>query len=313
MRTNSITCRHLHALPKAVFTALVCLFSNLAHAESPKPAPTLRPFYILGHNADTIPEVREYLRLGANGFDIDVNVSKSNTNHLCVGHGPDLGTGGSDTNAPPIVTFFREVHRLAREYTNLSLIYLDCKALVATPEKGHVLLEVVRNHLIGLGPDRIPLNVIITSGTVKDRAIFEAIARNLQAHETVMFDYEDHPAAVSEYFTEIGVTNQCFCNGTGVMNFAQCLFARHIRPSIQEACALRDQEHKIRLVITWTVNSPRQMTKYIKLGVDGMISEKSGHFYNPGKGIKSLVKLVEEHGQELGIRKATRKDDPFAR
>lgn len=312
MSTNVKTRCLLPALIILIFAGM-CLFHfcTIAHAESLPSAKPLRPFYLIGHNADTVAEVEEYLKMGASGFDIDVNVAKSNTNHLCIGHGPDLGTGGSDTNAPPIVNYFREVHRLARQYTNLSLIYLDCKALVATPEKGRVLLQVVRNHLVGLGPDRIPINVIITGGTVKDRSLFEAIAPDLRDHEAVMFDYEDHPGATSEYFSEIGVINQCYADGTGVMNFAQCLFARHIRPGITAACALRDQKHQIRLVLTWTVNSRRQMEKYIKLGVDGMISEKSGHFYNPGGGFKKLAALVRDRGPELGIRPATRADDPL--
>ncbi len=294
-----------------VVFAVVRLSSLSLLAAPPALAASLRPFYIIGHNADTIPEVREYLALGANAFDADVNVSKADTNELCIGHGPDLGTGPSSAKAPALFDYLKELRVIALENTNLALIYFDCKALVATPEKGRELLQAIRTYLIGTGPDKIDLNVIITSGTVKDRAIFDIVAHELGAHEAAMFDYEDHPAAASEYFSEVGITNQCYSNGTGVCNFAQWLFARHVWPSIKQACALRDNEGKIRLVITWTVNSPRLMKRYIKLGVDGMISEKSGHFYNPGRGIKSLVTLVGEHGEELGIRKATRADNPF--
>src|ERR1035441_10613092 len=55
----------------------------------------LRPFYLIGHGANTLAAAREYLAAGANGLEVDVDQLAGQTNLLCIGHGPDEGTAAA--------------------------------------------------------------------------------------------------------------------------------------------------------------------------------------------------------------------------
>jgi hypothetical protein len=80
---------------------------------------------------------------------------------------------------------------------------------------------------------------------------------------------------------------------------------------------MRDEQHQIRFVGTWVVNDPWLMTKYIKLGVDGILVDRQRVWYNLSwtsfrNGLSSLTRMVRNKGTKLGIRTADRADNPFA-
>ena len=270
-----------------------------------------RPFYIIGHDPNRISDVVEYIERGANAIEPDVNVYKHDPTTLCVDHGPDIGGPGSDT-APSLVQYLTELREVAIRYPQLALVYFDCKPLAATAVHGQTLLHTIRTCLIGDGEDRIPLSVIISVAKLDDVEIFQNIRTQFRPREAAMIDQENDPLEVSDFFTALAISNQCFSNGISVANCASPLFAPHVRPSIEQACALRASHGAIRFVATWTVNDPQAMARYIAMGVDGMIVDTSPPFYNPGVGISALTSLMEHDGERLGVRKAVRSDDPFA-
>ena len=78
------------------------------HAQATDNSPTTqRPFYIIGHGANTLKKADDYLAGGANALEIDVNVSAGQPNALCIGHGPDLGTGAAKKNSMRLADFLR--------------------------------------------------------------------------------------------------------------------------------------------------------------------------------------------------------------
>jgi hypothetical protein len=269
----------------------------------------LRPFYIIGHDPDRIQDVKSYLSEGANAIEPDVNVYKSRPNELCIDHGPEISVGPSPDDSPSLVQYLTDLRGVAEKYPQLALVYFDCKQLVATAQHGVTLINAIRTHLVGSGKDRLDLNVIISVATLAEKGIFEEIKSGLRAREGLMIDFENDPVAVS---ATLGASNQCFSNGISVENSAACLFAPHIRPSIARACELRAKAGKIRFVATWTVNDVGLMTQFIRIGVDGIIVDRSPPFYNRGIGLSGLVDLVRRQGARLGIRNATRQDNPFA-
>ena len=80
-------------LPAVGWFFLVAGLATVQGAETNRLAGTLRPFYIIGHGADTLAAAREYIGSGASGIEVDVDVLAGQTNVLCIAHGPDLGTG----------------------------------------------------------------------------------------------------------------------------------------------------------------------------------------------------------------------------
>jgi len=155
-----------------------CSETNGACERRPQPF-SLRPFYIIGHDPDDIEDVKEYLSLGANAIEPDVNIYASNPSRLCIGHGPKLGTGGSSDSAPSLEEFLGNLHKIARDHPQLALVYFDCKELVATPELGKAILNAVRTNLIGTGEDKVDLNIIVSVASLKEGAIFDKLIGNL--------------------------------------------------------------------------------------------------------------------------------------
>ena len=247
---------------------------------------------------------------------MDVNLLAGQTNVLCIGHGPNVGTGAAGKHhSVPLADFLQGLHELARTNSHFCLVYFDCKTLAATPELGATLLGDIRTNLTGSGADHVDLNVIISVGKPKDKAMFANIAGQLGPREGLMVDGYSDPVAVSGFFTGSMVTNQAFCDGIVPWNPFLSQFAAY--GAVRRACQLRDEQHQIRFVGTWVVNDPWLMTRYIKMGVDGILVDRRLVWYNfcwanLGNGLHSLTKLVRDQGTKLGIRPAIRADNPFA-
>src|SRR6185436_3618451 len=122
-----------------LFARLLSSDASAKEAES-STASDLRPFYVIGHGANSINEVTRYLSSGANALELDVNVYQSNHNELCIGHGPKLWTGGCNDKAPALADYLKNLHEVARTNTNLTLVYFDCKSPAATATHGVQLL-----------------------------------------------------------------------------------------------------------------------------------------------------------------------------
>ena len=275
----------------------------------------LWPFYLIGHGANTLAAAREYLAAGANGLEVDVDQLAGQTNLLCIGHGPDVGTGAAGKNhSVPLAEFLRGLHELARTNPRFCLVYFDCKTLITTPAMGQTLLDAIRTHLTGSGTDHMDLNVLISVGKLKEKAMFANIAGQLGPREALMVDGYSDPVAVSAFFTSLSVTNQAFSDGIVPLN--PFLSPFEVYGSVRKACRLRAARHQIRFVGTWVVNNPWWMTRYIKLGVDGLVVDRQRVWYNFswanwGNGLRSLTRLVQNRGEKLGIRPASRADNPF--
>jgi PLAT/LH2 domain len=111
-----------------------------------------RPFYVVGHNPNTISEVKDALNAGANAIEPDVNVFESDPTKLCISH------SGGDAGDPSLVQFLTDLHTVALQNPQLALIVFDCKPDTTTPSFGLELLNAIRTNLTF----DIPLNVILS-------------------------------------------------------------------------------------------------------------------------------------------------------
>jgi len=192
---------------------LFCLTGRTAETNA-----LARPFFIIGHEADTLPVATDYIVSGANGIECNVDTLAGHPGSLYIGHGPWLGTGPVGTNSVPLVDFLKGLHALARANSNFSLVYFDCKSLAATPELGRLLLDDIRAHLVGTGDDRVEINAIISVGTLRDRAMFAKIADDLGPHEAIMVDGVSRPARIADALESTGASHRCFSDGTVPFN-----------------------------------------------------------------------------------------------
>jgi hypothetical protein len=174
------------------------------------------------------------------------------------------------------------------------------------------MLDLIRSKLIGPSCGNLSLSIIISVASLKDRAMFAHAKTLLAASEAVMIDEEkDFDGVVDLFSNQVGTRAYCFANGISFANSLSLQFAPSIEQSLKRARAYRAGSADPRLIFTWTVNNRHLMKRWLQFGVDGMISDCSPPWYNPGTGLTDLVDLVESHGNELGIRAATRHDNPF--
>jgi glycerophosphoryl diester phosphodiesterase len=264
--------------------------AGAASGVPPVPAvPPPRPFYILGHNTNTIEEVQAALELGANAIEPDVNVYLADANALCISHDKAAG------NAPSLQAFLTDLRRVAREDERLALVVFDCKTALAKPRHGAALLRAIRTHLSA----DTGLNVVLSVAELSEFGMFRDIAAGLGPREGLMVDFEDDPVAVSRRFARAAVSNGCYGNGISVLN-AQ--LGPHVRPSMERACALRAASGQPRFIYVWTVNDGALLREYVRIGVDGIITD------DPAR-LRHIVSTPDFARQ---VRLATRDDVPFA-
>ena len=248
-----------------------------------------RPFYVIGHNTNTIEQVKDCLHGGANALEPDVNVYADDSSRLCISH----GRGGS--TAPDLPSFLGDLHETAAANPALALIVFDCKPPTATPEHGLALLTAIRLHLTHDRPDLTIVLSIANREDDKDR-VFALIHDGLGPREGLMVDAEDDPDAVVQFFRSRHVTNFGYGNGISVLN---AWLGRRYRFAVERACAVRAQTGDPKFVYVWTVNDSDDQHEYIRIGVDGVITDD----------IPMLLRVVQANPTR--IRMATTADSPF--
>jgi hypothetical protein len=112
----------------------------------------------------------------------------------------------------------------------------------------------------------------------------------------LMIDQENDAAAVSSFFSNAGVFHQCFGNGISVLND---VLGPNVRPSVEYACARRAMNEDLKFVYAWTVNDHDLQQEYIRIGVDGLITDS----------VDQLAEMVPRFPGT--VRLATRDDNPF--
>jgi glycerophosphoryl diester phosphodiesterase len=247
-----------------------------------------RPFYVIGHNPNTIDEVNKALNQGANAVEPDVNVFEDDESRLCISH--DEG----DSGAPTLAQFLTELRQVALQRPELAMVRFDCKPKAATAQHGATLLKAIRQLLTF----DTKLNIIISVAKLSETAIFDQIKSGLLPREGLMIDEENDPVAISNFFVGAGVANQAFGNGISVLN---SVLGPNVRPSMERACEFRAATNRTRYIDVWTVQDDDLLRRYIHIGVDGVITDT----------VASLRKIMLEPQIAPLIRLATRNDDPM--
>jgi hypothetical protein len=261
---------------------------GLSFAPRLGPAPgDQRPFYVVGHNPNTIQSVKAALDSGANAIEPDVNVYADRPGELCISE----SRGSPD--APSLRQYLTDLHEVAVAQPGLALVVFDCKVTAA--DQGTELINAVRTWLT----PSTGLNVIISVPHFEDMSLFRWIQEGLGPREGLMVDSENDPDAVSSLFTKLLVTQQCYGNGISVLSG---ILGPNVRPSMERACAQRAADGDPKFIYVWTVNDDGLQREYVRIGVDGIISDD----------VAGLRRVVDEQEFAAKVRLATRADNPFA-
>ena len=254
-----------------------------------------RPFYVVGHNPDTIADVHVALDAGANAIEPDVNMYRHLPEEFCISEAGLLDPdGGGSPSAPSLERFLVDLHDIAVQRPELALVIFDCKPRVATAEHGVRLLNAIRTLLTF----DIGLNVIVSVANLSGTPMFQTMGSMLGPREGGMIDEENDPVAVCEALQAAGVPNPCFGNGISALN---SILGPHVKPSMEQACQFRAATGRLRFIYVWTVDDESLQRDYLRIGVDGIITNHPAN----------LRVIARENEFQSVVRLATRADSPL--
>jgi glycerophosphoryl diester phosphodiesterase len=248
-----------------------------------------RPFYVIRHNPNTIELVEEALIAGANGIEPDVNVFSDHPHQLCISH------LRGDSDAPSLETYLTQLREIVLRDQRLCLVVFDCKSAASTPAFGLQLLQAIRSCLT----HETTLNIIISVSEMEHARIFDQIGNKLGPREGLMIDEHKDPVEIAAYFSERGISNQCYGNGISIPPIA--LTGPNVMPSMERACALRAATGAPTFICPWTINQKKLGEEMIRTGVDGMICDDTD----------ALLEIIHRPEYKQFIRLAIRNDNPF--
>jgi glycerophosphoryl diester phosphodiesterase len=244
-----------------------------------------RPFYIIAHRVNDTVSISRVITEGANAIECDV---RHVDGRFIVSHNwPDL-------NPVDLEAYLQSIAATARNNNRLALVIFDCKE--NSPTLAVPFLEAIRNHLT----NQISLNVLISIASYDDRQFLASLAGQLSAREAVAIDQDDDPARVSGFFQGLRIQNHAYGNGIAAVLWENP-FAPNVPPSIMEAIAHKALRRGIRFVYVWTLDDKGSMRDYLRMGVDGIMTND----------VNDLVEVIGESEFQAKVKFAARSHKPF--
>lgn len=259
-----------------------------------------RPFYSVGHNTNSIREIREGLARGLNAFEIDIH--KDENNQLYVSHDPvnvALLLAHGFEIPPRIVPFLAELKQLAAspEGAGMALVIFDSK--VAEADLALELLEVTRAELTDGGTS---MHVIYSVATVAQaRTFFERIQGRIGSREALMIDQEADPGDAARFFRQCNIHRGSYGNGITTLGGIG-LPSPFLASQMDVAVAFRCVEN-LRFVYPWVLVERDTIREFLRIGVNGVMVDTG----NAG----ALAHVLREPEFADVLRLARRDDDPM--
>jgi hypothetical protein len=248
-----------------------------------------RPFYVIGHNPNTLAKVDSDLAAGANSLEPDITVAVDGpcpgTHDATIADlvdedssSPYRGGNCSDTH---FEDWLDHVKMKALESgSKLAMIGFDIKSSAVDAARVKKILDAIRSHLTMNVPT---LNVILSVGSIDDakKAFGTGTETNwqgirpgdLRANEGVTIDGETDPVAVSNFFITGSNSYSRFGYGYGTsLNAADVSFSSNQTRALDYGAFLKASRGEPK-IIPWTylINAKKEMDAFINAGVDGII------------------------------------------
>lgn len=279
----------------ALSVSLFSAFGPAASAETPPPlnGAQPRPFYVIGHNPNTIADVLASLEGGANALEPDITqINDCAGQNLLIDFDSD---GGAIANCGELqwIDWCKAVNTIAQTNKNLAMVLVDIKDDAMAASNGPIIMDIVRNYLNTNG---VNLNIIYSTGYTNYGSVFDLIYTNLNEREGVQFDADDRPGIMMDYFFKHGYFgNIGYGDGTSLQYgpltraMDRAVFQR---ASIGFPQVISD---------VYLINLEASMNHFINCSVDGIIVKAGNE--------SQLTNVVAQNHPE--IRLATRNDNPF--
>lgn len=275
--------------------SLLFAFSAKGSDEIPPPlnGAQPRPFYVIGHNPNSVQDVLDSLAGGANALEPDISVvNNCNGDPTLITWDTDLGVF-PDCDSFTLLEWCDAVNKIAKTNPQLALVVFDIKPPAGDPSNGPKILDAARNHL---NKDGVNLNIIYSVPTTNVGTVFDQMIDKLLPTEGVQVDAEDDAAAMMSYFFNRGYSgNIGYGDGTGLM------WGPLTRAADKGAFLRASVGFPRSVSYVYTLDLADSFRHFINTGVDGIIVLAGNE--------AQLTNIVATEHPEL--RMATRADNKF--
>ncbi|XP_040071963.1 dermonecrotic toxin SPH-like [Ixodes scapularis] len=278
-----------------------------------------RPFYVIGHMVNSIPQVSQFLELGANAIESDVEFSKSGT-ALRTFHGLPCDCLRRCKQSANIVDYFQYIRNVTgfrhSQYSEkLLLVFLDLKVSKLPPGSKYGAGVDIATKLVLHLWDGVPfydmMNVLLSIGRASDMAVLTGVIDTIIGFDPSLslfnhlgFDVglNDKLENIAKMYERLGVNGHRW-QGDGITN---CLTSLRCPLRLKKTISYRDtnkRESYVDKVYYWTVDKVATIRKTIRRGVDAIITNRP----------KRVTSVLAEDELKKTVRLATYRDDPWMR
>jgi hypothetical protein len=283
----------------AVALIITVTFVDSAYSDgNPLNGASSRPFYVFGHNPNTVADAEIALSQGANALEPDITLApcgSANPLDNLVNWDSSFPNRDGKCGDTKLTAWLDGVHDLAFKY-ELVLVVFDVKSSAATAENGLAILKAIRDHL---NHGSVNVSVIISVATRNDGKVFDSIigpraSVQLGPREGVQIDEENNVDDILRYFFVDQGYSRNIGYGDGTAGPGPHLFT-----AIDKAAWSRAAIGYPRSVTyVYNIKLASSMHAFIDAGVDGIISD-------------DIPKLIGVLRRRSDVFLATRRDNPF--
>jgi hypothetical protein len=214
-----------------------------------------RPFYIIGHNPNTIEEAKAFLDKGANGLEPDIVYAEGK---FYVSHQEQLSYEGTLT----VETYMQGLNHLLDAHSyNLAIMVWDIKTTNFDP---NAFMALVRENLSAGMADRITMLM-----THADDHQF--INRYTGQYPNVGIGVDESnlsPLELQQFWQSAGQQNFSYADGITTFVDKPGIF-KNITGA--QACRNLHEPGSFGLVYTWALSREPSLRKYLNTYIDGII------------------------------------------
>jgi hypothetical protein len=238
-----------------------------------------RPFYIIGHNPNSIEEAKEFLNKGVNGLEPDIVHAEG---RFYISHIPRP----SYKNVPTVEEYLTELKNLLlqKDYS-LALLIFDMKSTDFDPTH---FMALVKENFNGGPCDGVAMLMTHSDNTdfiTRYKGDFHNVGVGVDESNTP-------PSRLQEIFKKSGQKNFTYADGITMFLNKPGVFS-----NVTEAqrCRNQNEPDTYKLIYTWVLSKEDSMRKYLDTYIDGIMVDPPS--------VKRLKKLItqEPYNEVYGL------------
>ncbi|XP_037273600.2 dermonecrotic toxin SPH [Rhipicephalus microplus] len=307
-----------------MFVEVTCLFvfasfgTNICHASA---STGLRPFYVFGPMVNSLEDVDNFMGLGVNAIEADLNFASDGTPQKFY-HGWPCGCHRDCEKSAGVITYLSylrdAVSQSGKFAGKLQLLYVDTKTGSLSSGTKYQAGINLANSLIntlwnnGTIPSENMLNVILSVSSTLDKEIlsgaFDTIKRAGNSSlflDHVGFDISGYQllSVIADIYEELGIQQHRW-QGDGTTN---CLIDIYwevpTKAAISRRTAANTTDDYVDKVYVWTVDNASTMRRFLRLKIDGMFTNQPA----------TLLSVLQETEFSTMYQLATAQDSAWKR